>query len=185
MEHPSNACFIPLSRGFKALIDQADLPLVDERSWWVNVGPKGKVYAATKIAGRLTYMHRLLMAAGRGQQVDHENGNGIDNRRANLRICSRFDNARNATFRIGVAGYRGVAPSFSRWSAKISVEGRKLYIGSFDTPIEAALAYDAAARKHHGTFAVLNFPAANENAPAANRQVSVTIDTLRGTEFAA
>jgi len=167
------------------LVDQADLPLVEGRSWWVNVGPKGKVYATTKVAGRLTYMHRLLTGAGRDEQVDHENGNGIDNRRANLRICSRFENARNATARIGVAGYRGVSPTYSRWAAKISVEGKKLYIGSFDTPIEAALAYDAAARKHHGSFAVLNFPAANENTPAATRQVSITIHTLRGTEFAA
>lgn len=187
MEHPEHTAFVDLSQGFRTLIDQADLPRVSEHSWWLNISSAGRPYAAGRPLGHrggLVYLHRFILGPAQDQPVDHVNGNGLDNRRSNLRLCSANDNAANCAFQIGQAGFRGVSASGSRWRAQIAHEGRKRYLGTFETPVDAALAYDDTARKLFGDFAVLNFPAANENS-AFERQTVITLDSLRATEFAA
>lgn len=122
-------------------------------------------YAATNIKtnGRWVtrYMHRLIMLAPKGLQVDHIDGNGLNNTRANLRLCERSLN--NVNRRLGYtpkSGFRGVyqdtgGPLFY---ARIWSGGSAKRLGYFRNAEEAARAYDAAAVQEFGEFAVLNFP---------------------------
>ena len=93
--------------------------------------------------------------------IDHENQNGLDNRRTNLREASKAENNRN---RRKIAGrgssiYKGVMwyKDRRKWYASIEVNGQKIFLGYFDSEIEAAKAYDEAAKIYHGGFASLNF----------------------------
>jgi hypothetical protein len=93
--------------------------------------------------------------------VDHINGNGLDNRMVNLRVCTAAQNSRNRKPRKGsLSGYRGVSfyKNYQKWVAQIMYDGVKYYLGYFSDPKEAALAYDAKARELHGDYARVNFP---------------------------
>lgn len=114
-------------------------------------------YRKISINGTGYYEHRLAFLYMCGEwplkEVDHINGDGIDNRYVNLRLCDRGQNSRN-TPKLGAAGFRGVARTpKGRWYARIMLEGRHAYLGVFDTPEEAQEAYLKAAEEYHGEFA--------------------------------
>jgi AP2 domain/HNH endonuclease len=103
-------------------------------------------------------MHQLLLPA---KEVDHANGCGLDNRLENLRPATRNQNSANQKKPCtNQSGYKGVSwrKDVRKWRARIGVNGKLLHLGFFDDPTEAARAYDAAALKHFGQFARLNFP---------------------------
>lgn len=106
-------------------------------------------------------MHRVITSAPPGMEVDHINGNGLDNRRGNLRVCTKSGNQRNQRVqsRAKTSVFKGVSrwKKNNRWAAFIKLGGRPTYLGSFKSEVDAALAYDAAARKHFGAFARTNF----------------------------
>ena len=104
-------------------------------------------------------MHRQILVPGYGQEVDHINRNPLDNRRANLRLCARSENAHNqGKHRDNTSGYKGVfAYRPGMWRARIMADGAVHHLGVFVDPVEAALAYDRAAIELHGSFAHLNF----------------------------
>lgn len=154
-EPPIGAAWIAVGK-LHALVDIDDLPRVAVRRW--NVSPAG--YAVAGRAGCL-YMHRVVMGAQKGQQVDHVDGNKLDNRRANLRICTNSENRRNQKIRKDSShNFKGVerrTKGFrTRFYARIMVDGRRLALGGYETELEAAHAYDRAAAKHFGSFARLN-----------------------------
>ena len=94
-----------------------------------------------------------------GQLVDHENGNGLDNRRTNLRIATTSQNNRNTALRsTNSSGYKGVSwnNENQRWKAQIQTDGTKTFLGYFDDLLDAAQAYNDAALEQHGEFARLN-----------------------------
>lgn len=163
---------VPLGRsGAVALVDAADLPLVARYRWTrVRGGSRADPrlrYAATIIreggAKRQVFMHRLLLGAKVGQEVDHINHDGLDNRRVNIRLCSRAENLRNRRSPGSLSGYRGVQEGKpGRWNAVIMRDYRAVRIGSFGDPVAAAVAYDVAARGLHGEFALLNFSVARD-----------------------
>jgi len=95
-----------------------------------------------------------------GYVIDHINGCGLDNRRANLRLASAAQNAWNSGKRNPNSGYKGVwfARDKNLWRAAIVCNGRRIHLGYFNDKCEAAKAYDMAAKKYHKDFAVLNFP---------------------------
>lgn len=97
------------------------------------------------------------MRAKRGQYVDHINGNKLDNRKSNLRICSNAENCRNSRG-TGKNRFKGVFWVANRWMAQIAVDRKTIYLGRFKDEEQAARAYDKAARKHHKEYARLNFP---------------------------
>jgi hypothetical protein len=108
---------------------------------------------------RLERMHRGILGAAPGQLVDHRDGNGINNTRANLRFCTNSENQYNCrTPRTNTSGYKGVHWHVcnKRFQAQIKIGGKYHHLGYFLDPIEAARAYDVAALKYHGEFARVN-----------------------------
>lgn len=155
---------IPVSQNRIALVDDEDAPAISAMRWHLNRRyAASSPYDPTTKKGRTTYMHRLIMDAPPGMDVDHINGDCLDNRRANLRLCTRSENCRNQAGHVHTSKtsrYKGVCwhKGAQRWQATIGIHRRMSWLGAFDTEVEAALAYDAAARELHGEFARLNFP---------------------------
>lgn len=157
---------IPITRGLFALVDLSDSHLLDGPKW--QAAPKrcahGGFYAQRTIRlpnGKRTnlFMHRAIMVAGPDQIIDHINGNGLDNRRSNLRITDLSGNNVNRTNGYKPkSGFRGVYANRSRWRTLITVNGSSIHGGVFGTPEQAALRYDQLASEHFGAMAVLNFP---------------------------
>lgn len=138
------------------LYDERDHDLISQHRW--NVVEQTHTLYARVSTRAATRMHRLLLPDA--PIVDHINGNGLDNRRENLRAATSRENARNRRGKCGAtAGFKGVfSDGNGRWRARIYLGGRNVNLGSHDTPEAAALAYDAAARDEWGDFAFLNFP---------------------------
>lgn len=146
---------VPLTQGKVALINAADLPLVRGYKWMAQRHRK-TFYAKAK-SGRLR-MHKLLTGVN---LIDHKNGNGLDNRRENLRSCTPLENSWNRRGPKGASGFYGVSwhSQHNKWMARITVSGRRVSLGYFNSETEAARVYDRECKRLRGVFAVLNFPA--------------------------
>lgn len=157
---------IPLTQGYFAIVDPADYEQLSRYKWRL-CKTKGKTVLYTERSVRRAdgkysriLMHRELIRPPKGYVIDHVNGSGLDNRRANLRLATVAQNAWNAKKRGGRSGYKGVwlARDKRLWRAAIVCHGKRKHLGYFRDKCEAAKAYDRAAREYHGSFAVLNFP---------------------------
>lgn len=163
---------IPLSQGQSATIDAADESLVACYKWYAWHS-KNTWYALRNTRNatghkRTISLHRFLLDAQSGEQVDHVNGNALDCRRDNLRLATATQNAQNCGKKSRTSPYKGVsfdsvrcdrhAPRTKPWMAKIGHRYQTINIGRFATAEEAARAYDAKARELFGAFARLNFP---------------------------
>lgn len=160
---------IKLSRGQCAIVNTRDFTELSQWKWACQKDMSGalRAYRRGRISdgqrrGKIIYMHREIMRAPSGLDVDHINGNGLDNRRGNLRLATRKQNTRsqNGLYANNTSGFIGVSFSKSneKWEARISPNGKSIIIGYFDDKEEAARARDKAALEHFGEFASLNFP---------------------------
>lgn len=156
--------YIPLSQEQYALIDFDDLSLLANEQWYAWWNPSTKSYYAVRNAPnnarpQRIYMHRVILSCRDGFVGDHRNKNTIDNRRANLRECTYAQNLCNRSA-VSKTGYRGVQPTGRGYRkpflTQITSNGKRRVVGYFDTPEEAALAYNIAAIDLHGEFATLN-----------------------------
>ena len=143
------------------IFDEEDYDLVASERW--NISHFG--YVTRKIGNKTVWLTHALLGVDDGVIVDHINGDRLDNRRANLREATPSQNLRNQCLRSdNKTGYKGVYFNnhHKKYLAEIRSHGVKTYIGLFDNPVDAALAYDEAARVIHGEFACVNFPQPGE-----------------------
>lgn len=131
------------TNGRSILIDSVDFVLLSQYNW--NVVKIHRKNYARKTSGYNgesgKYMHQLILYAPKGLEIDHINGDGLDNRRENLRLASHAQNIVNADFNQNMFGYRGVYKNRKRYGAQTKVNGKKVHIGTYDTPEEAHQAY--------------------------------------------
>ena len=155
---------VPISGGFVALVDDADYSLVSRFKWYVN--PRRRTNYALRFMRKKTgdatskrgeYLHHLLIGH---VQVDHRDGNGLNNQRENLRTASGTQNSANRRKMAfpTASKFKGVHLSRKRWRSRVRLSGKFIECGTFGTEEEAARAYDAMARKVYGEFARTNFP---------------------------
>lgn len=143
-----------LTRGRVTLVDTADVPCLAAHHWMYH--PTG--YTVAAIQGKTVYLHRFLMAAQRGQLVDHIDGDKLNNTRANLRLVTPRQNTQNQRPRRHASSqYKGVSQRGSRWQARIRVNGTQINLGTFNRECDAAMVYDTAARHFFGDYAHTNF----------------------------
>jgi hypothetical protein len=156
---------IPLTRGKYAILSEKDFYRLNNYQWCLKEDPDGYI-SAVRINNQrekgptILSMHREIMNAPAGMLVDHRNCNGLDNREENLRFATPTENSCNRRKKTNTSSrFKGVTFDKKRknWIARIKYMRKPVWLGSFETEIEAARAYDEAARKYHGEFARLNF----------------------------
>lgn len=145
---------LPITRGLRVLLDEADFVKLAQYRWCALMRD-GVPYAARFVKGKALTMHRVIAEPPEGFHVDHINHDTLDNRRCNLRVCTKTENLRNRRSHRGVSKYIGVSRTKQgKWRTGI----QRSYVATFETQEEAARAYDAKAREIYGEFANLNFP---------------------------
>ncbi len=155
---------IKLSRGEYAKVDPEDYEEQSQYKWYAVKGTRTYYACRTEIRnGKRTvrHMHREITNAPKDMIVDHKNRDGRDNRKANLRLATSLQNKWNSLrgMRKSRSKFKGVTwdKDSKKWRVLIHVNGKRIDLGRYKDKIEAAKVYDAAARKYHGEFAVLNF----------------------------
>jgi len=153
---------IILSQGKYALVDDEDFEFLNQWKWCAH--KDGKIFYVIRgiRVGKKTktiLMHRVIMNPFPNQEVDHINGNGLDNQRLNLRICNHAENSRNSKGwnSTDAHPFKGVFREGNKWRAIIKFQYKSIYLGRFDIKEDAALAYDKKARELFGEFAEPNF----------------------------
>ena len=161
---------IPLTQGLFAQVDDKDYDKLIERSWYA-LKAGNTYYASSRKKDtdgnyKTIYLHREIMDTPRGMQCDHQDHNGLNCQRFNLRNCSKKQNSYNMKVS-GKTGYHGVTYIYSKHKhkpttqyimAQITYEGVHTYLGYYPTEELAARAYDVKAKQFFGEFAYLNFP---------------------------
>ncbi|QDV72469.1 HNH endonuclease [Botrimarina mediterranea] len=149
---------IQLTQGRKVIVDSEDYELLVARGNWC-FGAKGYAARNERRADgkwRAVLMHRLIMQAPEGLQVDHIDGNRLNNRRSNLRLCTPVENNRNRGPNVSnPLGIKGVywIPRQRKYRASIRIQGQTKQLGVYDDPLEASRVFDAATLEHRGEFA--------------------------------
>lgn len=154
---------IKLTQGYYSIISDIDFELISKYKWYVRIA-KNTCYAVTNINKVTVQMHRFIMKPSKKFMIDHINGNGLDNRRINLRICTRSQNLMNSNKpkNAKTSKYKGVSLNKQSknhkkiWRSEIRLNKKGILIGYFKTEIEAAKAYNKKAKELFGQFAKLN-----------------------------
>jgi HNH endonuclease/AP2 domain len=146
-----------------ALVDDEDYKWISQWHWYTN--NTKRVLRHYRIGKRnegkykIIHLSRVIMNAPEDKLVDHINGNSFDNRKENLRLCTKAENSRNKkASKSNTSGYKGVSWSKQRerWESCIKINYKKKFLGYFNTAKEAAIAYNIAAKKYYGEFARFN-----------------------------
>lgn len=153
---------IELTRGEYAKVDDCDYRFLMNFNWQVHE-MRGVYYTKTSVVVQRSpkkmfwpSMHRMLTDFPVGMVVDHVNGNSLDNRRSNLRICTQAENTRNNKLgKNNTSGIKGIYRVVNKWKTLIGVDGKSVHGGTFECPLLAANKYRELARKYHGEFANL------------------------------
>ena len=152
-----DVAYVTLNLGHVATVDVADLPLLEGPTWFAHRGEYTTYVRRQESRGGhlvMVYLHRALMGDPAGMTVDHCDLNGLNNRRANLRLATAAQNSMNRRIRSdNTTGFKGVyRTKHNRWMAKVSAEGECYYLGTFGTVEEANWAVQAKRAELHGVF---------------------------------
>ena len=148
-----------LRDGRKTLLDDDDFELFNRNLWGVN--SNGYARRGVGKRAKTLLLHRLVIDAPEGMFVDHINCDKLDNRKSNLRLCTSSQNKMNVGLKSNnTTGYKGVSfrKDRNKYRASIELNGKTFRLGTYTDPVEAAKAYDEAAKRLFGEFARLNFP---------------------------
>lgn len=150
--------YISLTRGFEAVVDLDDVADVSGYRWTTLINSQtGHAYAARYEKGKCILMHRALLDAPSGMWVDHEDGDGLNNRRRNIRVATPAQNMANKVVerrnKLGAKGVSDVGKGINRFRATIKPNGKTVHLGSYPTVEEARAAYRGAAKVLWGSFA--------------------------------
>jgi hypothetical protein len=155
---------IPLTRGKYAIVDPEDFERLNKHKWSANKNANTFYARRTKRTGKKILsimMHRQILHPPAHLFVDHINHNGLDNRKANLRLATYAQNSYNRIYsrKSRSSKYTGVSwrKQAKKWAVVVGYNNKNIFIGYFKDEIQAAKAYDKAAKKYHGEFASLNF----------------------------
>lgn len=163
---PNGTVKIFLTQGQTAIIDLKDLKKISKHRWYAVKSPRASkltYYAQTAVTVKRKQkhlkMHVLINKTPKGFLTDHRNGDTLDNTRKNLRTATNAQNQRNSpVYRNNTSGFKGVswATKAKKWIGHIRVNGKNKTLGYFTDKLDAAKAYNQAAREYHGEFARLN-----------------------------
>jgi hypothetical protein len=147
---------ITLTQGKIALVDDGDFEWLSQWKWYAHKS-HGVFYAVRNVwvygRYRKNFMHRLILNAPDGMQVDHINLNTLDNRCENLRVCTMSQNRMNRSHQSNnKLGVKGVSRHYSGFCAVVEIGGKRVYQKTFRTLEEAKEAYEREAKKHHGEY---------------------------------
>jgi len=155
-----NGRILPLTKGYYVLVDEEDYDFLAQWKWHACISPSGNVYAmrnSPPINGKRTHimMHRIINKTPDGFRTDHINGNGLDNRKSNLRTVTPVQNGQNRRpNKKGTSKYKGVFwhKQHCKWYAQIQVNKKSIFLGLFTDEDLAAKAYEKAAKEKFGEF---------------------------------
>lgn len=148
-----------MNKGYISLIDDEDIENVNKFKWTYAHGYALSSYRKSLNVRGFIYLHRLIMKPPKDKVIDHINGNRLDNRKSNLRICTNRQNLMNrGAQKNSFSKYKGVGfhKETNKWRAYIKNNGPFIHLGLFKTELEAAMAYNNAAMKNFGRYAFLN-----------------------------
>ena len=154
------AKLIPLTQGRFAIVDAEDYGRLNQYKWHVCKNRRAE-YAVRGSGPKNIKMHRLLLNAPPHLLVDHRDRNGLNNRKANLRLCTNKENTRNSRPNLkGSSRFKGVSwhKKTKKYNATIQKNGKRYSLGCYADEIEAAVVYDIKAMELFGEFAYFNFP---------------------------
>lgn len=151
--------YIELTQGKRTIVDDADYEFIMQSKWWASY--MGSYWHAVSYRDKKAIrLSRLLLSAPKGLDVDHANGDTLDNRRENLRICTRSQNNMNQRKHVkdATSVYKGVAwdKDRNKWMVQLKKNGKRLFYGRYDSEEVAAMTYNWAAIRYFGEFALLN-----------------------------
>ncbi len=156
-----NIAYVPLTKGYEAIIDAEDVPLIDGRSWHVmeqngKCGNVRTVYAVSEKNGKTERLHRTIFGLTHEKiVVDHIDCNGLNNRKSNLRLATASQNSMNRRIHCNnSSGYKGVSwfKPHGYWMARIQRNKVSVFLGNFNTPEDAAAAYARASAEMHREY---------------------------------
>lgn len=152
---------IKLTQGKETVVDDEDWLWASRFNWYYSKSGYALRKSSRAIGHKNIYLHKEIMCVLDSVEVDHINGDKLDNQKQNLRKCTHAENMRNSKMRVNnTSGYKGVVRIGKNglWRAQINIDGKCVFIMNSYDPKECAEAYDKAAKEYHGKFANLNFP---------------------------